>query len=289
MKVLLTGANGQLGRLVVSHLQSRLPVSDIAVSVRSPEKADDLAKRGIDVRQGNFDDQALLTKAFSGIDAVLIISAEAENETRIRQHRTAVDAARAAGVKHLIYTSVIDPRVDSAFTYSAIHLDTENYIRQSGITFTILRNSFYADLLMAGVPHALETGDYAAPAGDARITYVPRNDLAEAAAIVLANPAAHANRVYDLTGPDAITHDEIAQIIAKTTGKDIKFVDLPAAVFADILKGNGLPDHLVEALGGLYVGAKAGDYQTVSPDLENLLGRKRQSVENFLTTALSAK
>ncbi len=288
MTVLITGATGQLGSLVVKHLLDRIPASDIAVSVRKPEKAADLSAKGIDVRAGDFNDLALMTTAFKGIETALIISAEDDNATRIKQHRTAVDAAKAAGVKHIVYTGIVDPKADADFTYSAIHLDTENYIRESGVDFTILRNSFYADLLLAGVPHALETGDFGAPAGDAKITYIPRNDLAEAAAVVLTNPAEHANKTYDLTGTKGVTHDEIAGYIANATGKPIKFVDLPAEVHTGILGSLGLPGHLVEALAGLYVGAKKGDYETVSDDFETLVGRKPQSVENFLQTALAS-
>lgn len=287
MTVLITGATGQLGSLVVKHLLDRIPASDIAVSVRKPEKAADLSAKGIDVRAGDFNDLALMTTAFKGIETALIISAEDDNATRIKQHRTAVDAAKAAGVKHIVYTGIVDPKADADFTYSAIHLDTENYIRESGLAFTILRNSFYADLLLAGVPHALETGDFGAPAGDAKITYIPRNDLAEAAAVVLAKPADHVNKTYDLTGTKGVTHAEIAGYIADATGKPIKFVDLPAEVHTGILGSFGLPGHLVEALAGLYVGAKKGDYETVSDDFETLVGRKPQSVENFIQTALA--
>ncbi|WP_430469834.1 SDR family oxidoreductase [Thalassospira lucentensis] len=286
MKTLITGATGQLGSLVVTHLLNRIPASNIAVSVRTPSKADDLATKGIDVRHGDFDDLALMTAAFKDIDTALIISGEADNATRIAQHRTAVDAAKAAGVKHLVYTSIIDPKADADFTYSAIHLDTENYIKQSGLRYTILRNSFYADLLMAGVPHPLETGDFGAPAGNAKITYIPRNDLAEAAAVVLATPENHINATYDLTGGKAVTHAEIASYIAAATGKTVQFVDLPAEVHVGILQSIGLPDHLVEALSGLYVGAKKGDYETVSNDFKTLVGRPPQTVENFVSEAL---
>ena len=287
MTVLITGATGQLGTLVVKHLLDRIPASDIAVSVRTPEKAADLSAKGIDVRKGDFNDLALMTKAFAGIDTALIISAEDDNATRIKQHRTAVDAAKAAGVKHIVYTGIVDPKADADFTYSAIHFDTENYIRQTGVAYTILRNSFYADLLLSGVPHALETGDYGAPAGDAKITYIPRNDLAEAAAVVLANPSDHINKIYDLTGTKGVTHAEIAGYIADATGKPVKFVDLPAEVHTGILGSLGLPDHLVEALSGLYVGAKKDDYETVSGDFETVVGRKPQSVEDFIKSALA--
>ncbi|WP_412775900.1 SDR family oxidoreductase [Thalassospira lucentensis] len=288
MKTLITGATGQLGSLVVTHLLNRIPASNIAVSVRTPSKADDLAAKGIDVRHGDFDDLALMTAAFKDIDTALIISGEADNATRIAQHRTAVDAAKAAGVKHLVYTSIIDPKADADFTYSAIHLDTENYIKQSGLRYTILRNSFYADLLMAGVPHALETGDFGAPAGNAKITYIPRNDLAEAVAVVLAKPTDHLNATYDLTGTKGVTHAEIASYIAAATGKPVSHVDLPAEIHSGILTSLGLPGHLVEALAGLYVGAKKGDYETVSKDIERLLGRPAESVEAFLKRALAS-
>tara|TARA_R110000796_G_scaffold166192_3_gene283148 strand:- start:14920 stop:15342 length:423 start_codon:yes stop_codon:yes gene_type:complete len=139
---------------------------------------------------------------------------------------------------------------------------------------------------MAGVPHALETGDFGAPAGNAKITYIPRNDLAEAAAVVLATPENHINATYDLTGGKAVTHAEIASYIAAATGKTVQFVDLPAEVHVGILQSIGLPDHLVEALSGLYVGAKKGDYETVSNDFKTLVGRPPQTVENFVSEAL---
>ena len=286
MKTLITGATGQLGSLVVKHLRDRIPATDIAVSVRTPAKADDLAANGIDVRHGDFDDLALMTAAFKDVEAALIISGEDDNATRIKQHRTAVDAAKATGVKHIVYTSIIDPKADADFTYSAIHLDTENYIKQSGLNYTLLRNSFYADLLLAGVQHALETGDFGAPAGDAKITYIPRNDLAEAAAVALAKPADHINATYDLTGTKGVTHSEIASYVAAATGKPVHFVDLPRDVHTGILASIGLPGHLVEALSGLYVGAKKGDYETVSDDFKTLVGRSQQTVENFLSEAL---
>jgi len=287
MKKLITGATGQFGTLALSHLSTRIPASEIVVSVRNPDKAADIRANGIEVRQGDFDDQTLMEQAFAGIDVALIVSAEADNETRIRQHRTAITAAKNAGVKHVIYTSVIDPRADSAFTYSAIHADTEAFIKQSGLTYTILRNSFYADLLLGGVPHALETGQYAAPAGDAGITYIPRNDLAEIAASILANPAEHANKTYDLTGTKAITHAEIAAIIASATGKDIAFADLPGDVYEGILRSLGLPEHAVIAVAGLYLAAKNGDYTTVSTDAASILGRQPQSVDDFLKHTLN--
>ncbi|RCK50278.1 nucleoside-diphosphate sugar epimerase [Thalassospira profundimaris] len=287
MKKLITGASGHFGTLALDHALHRLTPNDLAVSTRSPEKADAIAAKGIEVRKGDFDDPALMEQAFTDIDTALIISAEADNETRIRQHRNAITAAKNAGVKHVIYTSVIDPRTDSAFTYSAIHADTEAFIHQSGLNYTILRNSFYADLLLGGVPHALETGQYAAPAGDAGITFISRNNLAEIAAIVLANPEQHVNKTYELTGTKAITHSEIAAIISKATGKDIHFADLPDDVYQGILRNIGLPEHGVIAISGLYVGAKNGDYDKVSPDAAMLLGHQPQTVEDFLTDALA--
>lgn len=289
MKKLITGVTGNFGALALDHALTHLAASDIAVSTRHPEKADAIAAKGVDVRKGDFDDQALMEQAFAGIDTALIVSAEADNETRIRQHRNAITAAKNAGVKHVIYTSVIDPRADSAFTYSAIHADTEQFIAQSGLNYTILRNSFYADLLLGGVPHAMETGQYAAPAADAGITYISRSNLAEIAAIVLANTESHVNKTYDLTGTKAITHAEIAAIIGKITGKDISYADLPDEVYQGILRNVGLPEHAVIAISGLYVAAKNGDYDDVSADAANILGRQPQTVEAFLTDALAQK
>ncbi len=286
MKILVTGATGQLGRLVVKHLQNRVSTDQIAVSVRDTAKAADLAAAGIDVRHGDYDDLALMTNAFKGIDTALIISGETDNETRIRQHRTAVDAAKAAGVKHLVYTSFIDARPESPFTYGAIHADTENHIKESGLSFTLLRNSFYTDLLMAGVPHALETGDFGAPAGTGKVSYIPRNDLAEAAAVVLASPADHLNKTYDLSGTP-VSFTEIAAAIADATGKEIRYTNLPPEVHTGILASLGLPGHLVEALTGMYTGTRNGDYNQTSDDFARLVGRPPQSTRDFLRHALT--
>ncbi len=285
MKILVTGATGQLGSLVVKHLLSRVSADQIAVSVRDVAKAEDIAARGVDVRHGDFDDLALMTNAFKGIDIALIISGETDVETRIKQHRTAVDAAKAAGVSHLVYTSFIDARPESPFTYASIHADTESYIKASGLSFTVLRNSFYTDLLMAGVPHALETGDFGAPAGNGKVSYIPRNDLAEAAAAVLANPADHVNQTYELSGTP-IGFADIAAIIADAIGKEIRYVDLPPEVHTGILASFGLPDHLVDALTGMYVGTRNGDYEQTSDDFAKVVGRAPQSTADFLKEAL---
>ncbi len=285
MKTLITGATGQLGTLVVKHLLDRLPANKIAVSVRTPAKAEQFASQGIDVRHGDFDDLALMILAFKDVETALIISGETDVETRIAQHRTAVDAAKAAGVKHLVYTSFIDARPESPFTYAAIHADTEAYIKASGLSFTLLRNSFYTDLLMAGVPHALETGDFGAPAGNGKVSYIPRNDLAESAAVILANPSDHIHQTYNLSGTP-IGFAEIAAIIADTTGKDVRYVDLPPAVHSEILGGFGLPGHLVEALAGMYAGTRNGDYQQTSNDFTKIVGRAPQSTADFIKEAL---
>ena len=168
MTILVTGATGQLGRLVVDSLRRRAPSAPLAVSVRDPGKASDLAAAGIDVRHGDFDTPDTLARAFADIDTLLIVSGDAPVEARIRQHRAAVDAARAAGVGRVVYTSFVDPRPDSPFPFAAIHADTESYLKASGLAYTVLRNGVYADNLLGFIGRAVESGTLAAPAGDGK-------------------------------------------------------------------------------------------------------------------------
>jgi len=281
MTILVTGANGQLGRLVVDALTRRSPAAALAVSVRDAAKAADLAARGIDVRQGDFDAPDDLARSFAGAATVLIVSGDAPVKLRIRQHRAAVDAALTAGVERIVYTSFVDPRPDSAFPFAAIHADTEDYLRASGSTFTILRNGVYADNLMGFVGRALASGRLAAPAGDGRVAFVSRADLAEATAAVLLGDG-HAGKTYELTGPAAVDYHEVAAAVARRAGRPIEYAPIPNQAFADGLTAAGLPPFMVAALSGLFQAMSAGDYAAVSADIATLAGRPAESIDAFL-------
>lgn len=286
MTIIVTGATGQLGRLVVDALARRVPPSSLAVSVRNPEKAAGLAARGIDVRQGDFDAPDTLTRAFAGAEALLIVSGDAPVETRIRQHRAAIDAARTAGVGRVVYTSFVDPRPESPFPFAAIHADTEDYLRDSGVPYTILRNGVYADNLMGFVRRAIETGTLAAPAGDGRVAFVSRDDLAEATATVLVE-GGHAGRTYDLTGAAAVDYREVAEAVARRAGKPVAYQPITTEAFGARLAEAGLPPFMVTALSGLFQAVAAGAYSAVTADTAALAGREPEGIDAFLARALA--
>lgn len=285
MTVLVTGATGQLGRLVVEALLHRASADAIAVSVRNPDKAADLAARGVDVRQGDFDTPDALATTFAGVDALLIISGDAPVDVRIRQHRAAIDAARAAGVGRVAYTSFVDPRPESPFPFAAIHGDTEAYLKASGLPFTILRNGFYADNLMGFVGRAIESGVLAAPAGDGKVAFVSRADLAEATAAVLLGDG-HAGRTYDLTGPAAVDFASVAAAVARHAGKPVRYQPIATADFEGGLSQAGLPPFMVEALSGLFQAVAINAYATVTADTATLAGRESEDIPEFLSRML---
>lgn len=286
MTILVTGATGQLGRLVVDALARRSPSASLAVSVRIPDKASDLAARGIDVRQGDFDAPESLVRSFAGVDTVLIVSGDAPVDVRIRQHRGAIDAAKAAGVGRVVYTSFVDPRADSPFPFAAIHADTEDYLRGSGLPFTILRNGVYADNLAGFIGRAIGSGKLAAPAGEGRVAFISRADLAEAAAGVLLG-AGHAGRTYELTGPAAIDFREVAAAVSRRTGKPIVYEPISTDAFEQGLARAGLPDFMVEALSGLFQAVAANAYAGVSADAAGLAARPLEDIDGFLARTMA--
>jgi len=285
MTILVTGATGQLGRLVVDALARRAPAADLAVSVRKPENAAHLKKAGIDVRQGDFDHPDALARTFGGVDTLLIISGDAPVETRIPQHRNAVDAARAAGVGRVVYTSFVDPRPKNPFPFAAIHADTEAYLAASGLPHTILRNGVYADNLLGFIGRAIESGTLAAPAAEGRVAFVSRADLADATAAVLLGDG-HAGRTYELTGPAAVDFRAVAEAAARHTGRPIAYQPIPSAVFENGLAQAGLPPFLVTALAGMYRAVADNAYAAVSSDIATLMGREPETLDGFLARAL---
>lgn len=201
--ILVTGANGQLGRRIVEHLAARLGSTDgIAASVRDTAKAADLAERGISVRQGDFDQPDSLIQAFAGANKLVLVSTDGPRDVRIQQHRNAIAAARAAGVAQVLYTSFVDTRADSPAEFAAVHRATEADLAASGLKFTLLRNTLYAELLPVAVSPALASGVFHLPAGTGKASFVSRDELAQAIAAAAAAPAL-AKEVYELTGQTA--------------------------------------------------------------------------------------
>lgn len=270
--ILVTGANGHLGRHIVEHLAARLGGTDgIAVSVRDTAKAADLAGRGISVRHGDFDQPATLPQAFAGVDKLVLVSTDGPREVRIGQHRAAIAAAKAAGVAHILYTSFVDTTADSPAEFAAVHRATEADLAASGLKVTLLRNTLYADLLPMTVGAGLETGAFQLPAGAGRTSFVSRDELAQAIAAAAAAPAL-AKQVYELTGQTVHDFHEVAAAVAKVTGKAVRYEPVSEDAYAEALAGYGLPAWLARALANMYSAVAAGRFERVSNDFAALVG-----------------
>lgn len=285
MKILTTGATGHFGSKVVELLLKRVPSERIAVSVRDPRKTSALRERGVDVRRGDFDDSASLARAFAGVDRLLIVSTDGDNETRLRQHRNAVKAAENAGVGFVAYTSLI--RADtSPLALAEVHRQTEAAIRATGIPYCFLRNNWYLENEAGAVQSAANGGPVVTAAGQGRVGWVARADLAEAAAVVLAGDG-HENTVYELSGTPH-TYEELARIIGRVLGREVPVRHVDDVEYEKMLGGFGLPGYLVELLVDAQRAMRKGALDVTSGDLEKLLGRPATSLEEGVRRILDS-
>lgn len=270
MKLLVTGATGQLGSKVVEKLLQSVPASQLAVSVRTPEKAEALRARGVDVRHGDFDRPETLDSAFAGIDRLLIISADGDNETRIRQHSNAVAAAQRANVGFIAYTSLVNARESSMFL-AEVHRVTEEAILKTGIPYSFLRNNWYLENEIPSIQAAMAGAPWVTSAGAGKVGWALRQDYAEAAAAVLAGEG-HENTVYELSG-ELLTQEQLASAVGAVLGKEVPVQQVDDAAYGDIMKGAGVPDFVVPILVGIQAGIREGSLEVESRDFEKLLGR----------------
>lgn len=279
MKMLVTGATGKLGSQIVEYLLEMVPSSKLAVSVRNPEKAEKLKNLGVDVRQGDFDYPEILVNTFSGIDRLLIISTDGDNETRIRQHTNAVAAAKEAGVKFIAYTSVANAQQSSLFL-APVHRATEDAILQTGIPYSFLRNNWYLENEIGSIQAALSGAPWLSSAGTGKVGWAPQKDYAQAAAMVLAG-SGHENTIYELSG-NLMTQEALAATLGKVLGKEIPVQQVDDATYADIMKGTGIPDFVVPILADIQKAIRDGALEIASNDFEKLLGRKLTPISEGL-------
>jgi NAD(P)H dehydrogenase (quinone) len=277
--IAVTGATGKLGRLVLERLLARVPAAELIAVVRSPEKAADLAARGVQVRRGDYDDPSSLTAALTGVDRLLFISAS-EVGRRIAQHQAVVDAARAAGVKLVAYTSILNADT-TGIGLAAEHKQTEAMIRASGVPFVFLRHGWYLENYTETLGPALGMGMVFGAAGEGRVAPATRADFAEAAAAVITGDG-HAGKVYELAGDEGFTLSEFAAAVSRWAGKSIGYTNLPEPAFAEALIGAGLPEPFARVLADADVGIARGDLTTSSGDLRRLIGRPTQTLEETL-------
>ncbi|WP_370271503.1 SDR family oxidoreductase [Pseudooceanicola nitratireducens] len=265
MTIAITGATGQLGRLIIEKLKAA-GEADVIALTRSPEKAADL---GVPARAFDYDQPATLAPALEGVDTLMFISAS-EIGRRVDQHRAVIEAAKTAGVAHVVYTSVLHADT-SALSLAEEHRQTEALLAASGLTVTLLRNGWYTENYAASIPSALEHGAFAGAAGDARISSAARADYADAAVAVLTNPD-HAGKTFELAGDDSFALTDLAAELSQQTGKDIPYVDMPEADYAGVLTQAGFPAPMAQAFAGFDTAAKAGALFDDTKALSALIG-----------------
>ncbi|MEH7486138.1 SDR family oxidoreductase [Priestia megaterium] len=285
MKMLVTGATGKLGTKVVDTLLKTVPANQLAVSVRNPEKAEGLRVQGVDVRQGDFDRPETLDAAFKGIDRLLLISADGDNETRIRQHTNAVAAAERAGVKFIAYTSIVNAQESKNFL-APTHQATEEAILKTGISYSFLRNNWYLENEISSIQGVLAGAPWVTSAGNGKVGWALQQDYAEAAATVLSGNG-HENTIYELSGK-LLSQDELASALSSVLRKEVSVQLVDDATYADIMKGAGVPDFLIPMLVDIQKGIREGTLEIESNDFEKLLGRPATPINEGLTQIFKA-
>ncbi len=280
--ILVTGATGHLGNQIVENLLTQISPNEIAVLVRSEEKAKELKEKGVHIRIGDYTNPNSLVEAFKEVEKLILISSNDFND-RIGQHKNAIDAAKQAGVKHILYTSMSMNDIETSPLKGFLedHYQTEDYIKQNDFTYTMLQHSLYLDVIpMFLGEQVLETGVFF-PAGDGRVAYASRTDLAEAISKIVVSDAFD-NKSLPLTNTENYSYVDVAEILTEVSGKKVAYVSPTPEVFAETLKGFGLPEPIIQMLLGFAAGIKNNDFDTTFPDLETILGRKPQTLKEYL-------
>lgn len=278
--IAVTGATGQLGRIVIDALLKKVPAAEIVAAVRTPAKAADLAALGVIVRQADYGQPETLEAAFAGVDKLLLISGS-EVGQREAQHKAVIDAAKAAGVGFIAYTSLLHADT-SPLGLGVEHRATEALLKAAGIPFALLRNGWYTENYAASIPPALAHHAFIGAADEGRIASAARQDYAEAAAEVMTRDD-QAGKVYELSGDDSYTLAQFAAEIAAQSGEKVDYVNLSQADFAAALKGAGLPEGLADS----DAGAEKGGLFDDSRQLSKLIGRPTTSWQAVIRAALA--
>lgn len=282
--IVVTGASGQLGRLVINSLLARkVPAAQIVAAVRNPARAADLAALGVQVRAADYTQPATLDAAFNGAEQVLLVSSS-EVGQRFPQHKNVIDAAKRVGVKLLAYTSLLHAD-SSPLGLRDEHFATEQYLLEVGLPHVVLRNGWYTENYLASIPPAVQHGAYIGSAGEGRIASAARADYADAAAVVLTSPD-QAGKVYELAGDESYTLAEFAAELSRQTGKQIPYINMAEAEFKGALLGAGLPEPIAALLADSDTGASKGGLFDDSHTLSTLIGRPTASLAALMQAAL---
>lgn len=280
MKLLVTGATGKFGTKVVETLLKTVPANQLTVSVRNPEKAEQLRIRGIEVRQGDFDHPETLDTAFAGINRLLIISADGDNETRIRQHSNAVAAAERAGVNFIAYTSVTNAQ-ESKNLFAPTHKATEQAILKTGISYSFLRNNWYLENEIPSIQGVLAGAPWVTSAGNGKVGWAIQQDYAEAAATVLSGKG-HENTIYELSGK-SLTQEEFVSVLGSVLDREVSVQHVDDATYASIMKNAEIPDFVISILVDIQKSIRESTLDFESNDFEKVLGRPAKPLKEALS------
>ncbi len=285
--IVVTGATGKLGRLIVEDLASRIPPEMIGISVRDPEKATKLQERGIRVRRGDFADPGSLRNAFEGASQLLIVSSNARafGGDPLAQHRAAIAAAKEAGVQRIVYTSQIASSESSAFPPALDHAATESMLAESGVAWTALRNGFYADSALMFMGPDWQKGKIVAPA-DGKVAWTTHSDLAAAAAAILAGKKTFDGPTPPLTGSEALDLADLASVASSILGTSITRQVISDDAFREKAKERGLPEGYVRISLGYYEASRRGEFGKLDATLEQLIGRRPKIMHEVLEKAI---
>ncbi len=290
--LMVTGANGNLGGQVIANLLELVGPSGFVAGTRNPQSdfARDLAAQGVAVRRADFDDPETLAAAFEGVEAALFISTYAPNSERLGQNRNAIEAAKAAGVRRLAYTSFAGAGPGASADHSKeVHWPTEQALIRSGMDYTILRHALYADIMVGDLDETLATGVLRRASGSARCCYIARDDLGLSAATVLAKPG-HENRIYTETMAEALTCDQIAGLMSEVFGREVRYQAVPSAEWAQYMTDHwGVPLELSKSSIGTMRAIENGEFDIATHDYEAITGRKPQTMKQFLEAVGSSR
>jgi len=281
--IIVTGATGQLGSLIVERLLDLVPAEQVGVSVRDPGKAGDLAKRRVRVRRGDFAEPDSLESAFEGATQILIVSsnARAQGGDTLAQHRAAIDAARAAGARRVVYASHMAGSASSAFPPMHDHAATEGMLRDAGIAWTALRNGFYAESVRLFLGDAASSGELAVPQ-DGKVSWTAHADLAAAAARVLAEEGRFEGPTPPLTAHEALDFGDIAKILTDLSGHPVERRTIADSELEACLAARGMSPAIIAITLGMYRAARAGEFAATDPTLANLIGREPITLREVL-------
>jgi NAD(P)H dehydrogenase (quinone) len=286
-QLLVTGASGNLGKAVVAELR-RLGAKKVIAATRTPGRSEELAALGVEEREADFDRPETLQAAFRGAERLLLVSTDSLHApgVRIKQHRAAIQAAVGAGVEHVVYTSLPNAHPTEGPSITDDHFWTEVALFESGLNWTILRNNLYAEVILRFSQFALKTGKLASATQSQGRSYVTREDCARTAAAAMLNSTGKA--IYDVTGPASVTHEQIASILSRLSGKSIQYVNVTPEEVEKGLVAAGIPQFAARSVRELDEETSRGYHAIITLTVANLTGRVPMSVENFLQTAVPA-